>query len=396
MDIVRFGVVGLGNMGAHHVKYLADGGVEGATLGGICDNKSAKLDAIGANHDGVPRFSDHREMFNSGSIDVVLICTPHYDHPPIAMDAFAKNIHVLSEKPIAVSVNAARKLNEAAARYPHLKYGIMFNQRTKRIYQKLRDLISDGELGEISRITWVVTDWFRTWTYYASGGWRATWAGEGGGVLINQCPHNLDLIQWIPDMMPSRITAVGAIGKTHPIEVEDEISAIMEYPNGAIGHFITTTGEAPGTNRLEIAGDRGKIVAEHGKLHFRRARQSVREIRETSPQSFAHVEVWDCDIPYAQGSADEHKQITQNFVNAVLKDTPMLSPGVDGVKGLEIGNAMLMAGITRKAIDLPLDGDAYDAFLQDLAQQYGGRKTLTSDDGVTTPATDMAGSFAKA
>lgn len=391
MNIVRIGVIGLGNMGSHHAHYLSGGGVDGAKLGAVCDVDANKLAAITAKY-GVPGFDNHHEMLNSGSVDAIIIATPHYDHPPIAMDAFARNVHVLCEKPIAVSVNAARKLNEAAAKVPHLKFGIMFNQRSKGIYQKLREVIAAGELGEISRITWLVTDWFRTWTYYASGGWRATWSGEGGGVLINQCPHNLDLIQWIPDMRPSRVTAVGFVGKTHPIEVEDEMSAILEYPNGAIGHFITTTGEAPGTNRLEICGDRGKIIAENNKLLFRRTRQSVREMREQSPDSFPRIEVWDCEIPFGATPADEHKFITQNFVNAVLNDTSLLAPGIEGIRGLEISNAMMMAGIRRTPVDLPIDGEAFDVFLKEVTKKYGGQKTLQTK----SVAANMSASFAKA
>lgn len=388
MDTVRFGVVGLGNMGAHHVNYFSKNAVEGAKLGAVCDLNPDRLKMVGAQLD-VPRFTNHHEMLNSGSVDAIIIATPHYDHPPIALDAFDKNVHVLSEKPAAVSVNAARKLNEIYTRkYAHLQYGVMFNQRSNGMYQKLREVIADGELGEITRITWLITNWFRTWSYYASGGWRATWAGEGGGVLINQCPHNLDLIQWIPNLMPNRVTAVASLGKTHPIEVEDEISAILEYPNGAIGHFVTTTGEAPGTNRLEICGDRGKIIAESGKLRFSRTRRSVRQIRETSKESFLNVETWDFEIPYHSNPTPEHQSITQNFTNALLKGTPLLGPGVEGVRGLEIGNAMLLSGVTRQPVDLPIDGEAYDAFLKDLTQKYGGRKTL-SDASDAAPAGAM-------
>jgi predicted dehydrogenase len=391
METVRFGVIGLGNMGSHHVHYLGAGGVEGARLAAICDIDPNRLATIGAKHD-VPRFTNHLEMLNSGSVDAIIVAVPHYDHAPIAMDAFARNVHVLVEKPVAVSVNAARKLNEDAIKHPHLKFGVMFNQRTNGMYQKLREVIADGELGEITRISWIVTDWFRTWTYYASGGWRATWAGEGGGVLINQCPHNFDLIQWVPNMMPTRVTAVASLGKTHPIEVEDEASAIFEYTNGAIGHFVTTTGEAPGTNRFEIAGDRGKIVAENGKIHFRRARHSVRSVRETSPLSFTSIETWDFDIPYRAGS-EEHKTMTQNFVNAILHDKPMLGPGIEGVRGLEIGNAILLAGITRQPVDLPIDGEVYDAFLKDLAAKYGGRKALVTK---SAEPVDLSASYSKA
>ena len=389
MDTVRIGVIGLGNMGSHHAKYLAAGGIGGATLAAVCDVDPVRRAAVEAD---VPRFATRDELLRSGAVDAVIVAVPHYDHPPITMAAFDAGLHVLCEKPVAVSVSAARAVNAAAARVPHLKFGVMFNQRTNPMYQKLRDLVAGGDLGEVTRISWIVTDWFRTWTYYASGGWRATWAGEGGGVLINQCPHNLDLIQWVPDLMPSRVTAVASLGKTHPIEVEDEVSAILEYPSGAIGHFVTTTGEAPGTNRLEICGDRGKIVAEGGKLLFCRARRSVREVRETSPLSFAPVEVWDCEIPCGPKVADEHVALTQNFVNAITQGTPMLGPGVEGVRGLEIGNAMLLAGVTRAPVDLPIDGERYDAFLKDLSAKHGGRKTPAPRD--VGPA-DLAGSHVR-
>jgi len=387
MSIVRFGVIGLGNMGGFHVKYLSEGAVENAKLAAICDIDKPKLQKI-ADERKVPAYATHREMLDSGNVDAVIIATPHYDHPPIALDAFNKDIHVLSEKPAAVSVNAARKLNDAYAatlkRNPKLKYGIMFQSRTSGMYQKLRDVIADGELGEINRITWIASDWFRTWSYYASGGWRATWAGEGGGVLINQCPHNLDLIQWIPGMMPTRVVATVGIGKTHPIEVEDEVSAILQYANGATGHFITTTGEAPGTNRLEIAGDCGKIVAENNKLIFSRNRKSLKVVRETSKESFAWIENWHSEIPFPAGPNDPHQIITRNFTKAVLTDSPMMSPGIEGVRGLEIGNAMLMSGVTQKAVDLPLDGHAYDQMILDLAKKYGGRKTVAAKGDVQT------------
>lgn len=388
MKQVRFGVIGVGNMGNFHLRTFAD--LENTVLSAVCDTDQERRDKAAAQYN-VPAFADHHQLFDSGLIDAALVVTPHYDHPPIAIDAFAKNIHVLVEKPIAVSVKAARQLNEAYKNHPDLVFGIMYNQRTSPMYQKMRELIAEGELGELTRITWLITDWFRTWAYYASGGWRATWAGEGGGVLINQCPHNLDLLQWITGLMPNRITAVGSIAKTHPIEVEDDISAILEYPNGAIGHFVTTTGEAPGTNRLEICGDRGKLIAEKGTLTFVRTRQSVREVREKSPETFVHIESWEIDVPVKK-KPEGHAVITQGFIDAIVKGTPLLAPGVEGVHGLEIGNAMLMAGLTRKPVDLPLDGDAFDNFLQDMIKTYGGKKSLSTPDTAST-ASDMSGTF---
>jgi predicted dehydrogenase len=250
---------------------------------------------------------------------------------------------------------------------------MMLNQRTNGMFRKLREIVQNGTLGEVARATWIVTDWFRSWAYYASGGWRATWKGEGGGVLVNQCPHNLDLLQWMTGMMPSRITAIASLGKTHPIEVEDEVSAILEYKNGAIGHFITSTGEAPGTNRLEICGDHGKIVAEKGKLTFHRVQGSVRELREKSiawPKIESSVE----DIAFEPLEGSEHRALTQNFVDSILRGDELVAPGTDGLASVELSNAMLMAGVTRQPVELPMDAEVYERFLQRMIAEHGGKK----------------------
>jgi predicted dehydrogenase len=391
IETVRFGVVGVGGMGSHHIGYIDS--VPHAKLTAVCDTHPDRLVKARSKHPDVQAFERYHDLLGSGAVDAVLIATPHYQHPEIAIAAMDRGIHVLSEKPAAVSVTEARRMNEAHVRHPELTFGLMFQMRTSPWAQKLRQLIADGELGEITRITWLVTDWFRTWTYYASGGWRATWKGEGGGVLLNQCPHNLDLLHWLfGGMMPTRVTAVASIGKTHPIEVEDEVSAILEYASGAIGHFITSTGEAPGTSRLEVAGDRGRVVAEGGKLKFSRTLQGVGEFCRTSREGFARPETWEIDVPVRSGHGDgQHKTITTNFVEAIREGKPLIAPGEDGVKGLEIGNAMLMAGLTRTPVELPLDGPAYDRFLSDLAAKYGGRKTLGGSAGAVKQEDLVAG-----
>jgi predicted dehydrogenase len=394
METVRFGVVGMGNMGTYHCNYLDT--LQGAKLAAICESDATKLAAAAEKFPTAQKFERWQEMLASKTIDAVLIATPHFQHPDVAVAAFDNNVHVLCEKPAAVTVKEARRMNDAAAKHPKLKFAMNFQMRANPVLRKLRDMIHGGDLGEISRITWIVTNWFRTNAYYASGGWRATWAGEGGGILINQCPHNLDQLHWLTGMMPRRITAVAFIGKTHPIEVEDEVSAIMEYDNGAIGHFVTTTGEAPGTDRLEIAGDRGKIVSEGGKLSLRMNRQGVRDFRENSKQSFALPEVWDIEVPVQKGEfADNTRTMTQNFVNAILKDEPLMGPGEEGARGLEIGNAMLMAGLTRTPVDLPLDGDAFESFLADLTKKYGGRKQLQPSGAGGAAGADMSASFGR-
>jgi len=388
---VRIGVIGLGNMGSVHVSYMD--AIEGATLAAVCDANPAAADRVALKFPGLAKFTTYEALLDSKTCDAILIATPHYQHPVITDAAFARGIHVLCEKPVAVRVSDARRTNELHKRHPHLKYALMFQTRTNPLYLKIKQLIDDGELGEIARITWIATNWFRTWTYFALGGWRGTWAGEGGGVLINQNPHNLDLLQWLPGMMPSRITAIASLGKLHPIEVEDEVSAILEYPNGAIGHFVTGTGEYPGTDRLEIAGDRGRLVCEQGKLKLFQTRKGVRQIRETSKEAFAHIETWEIDIPVPTANPESHKTVTQNFVNAIRKNEPLIAPGEEGVRGLELGNAMLMAGVTRQPVTLPIDAAAFDTLLKDLEKQYGGKKKLTAPvDAVV----DMNASFKKA
>jgi predicted dehydrogenase len=391
---VRMGLVGVGGMGSFHLSYLTQ--MPEVKLTAVADTDQARMDKAAAA--GIAKFTSADDMIKSGQVDAILIATPHPWHPPVAMAAFEQGVSVLCEKPVAISVTQAREMNAAAARAraknPKFRYGVMLNQRTIGLYRKLRELIQDGELGEITRVTWIMTDWFRPNAYYASGGWRATWKGEGGGVLINQCPHNLDLMLWVTGLKPQKITAVGFVGKTHPIEVEDEVSAFVEYSNGAIGHFITTTGEAPGTNRLEIVGDRGKMVIDNGKLLWSRTRRSVKEVRETIKEAFHRMETWEIDLtPTAPKDPENlHRAIVENFAKAILKDEPMLAPGEDGEKALELGNAMQMAALTRKPVELPLDGAAVDAFHIEMAKQYGGRKTLTTRE---LPPPDMGTSFAK-
>lgn len=377
MKTVRLGIVGLGNMGAIHAKEMKN--IPGAQLGAVCDKNPEKLKTI-VDATGVRGFSDYQEMIASGLIDAVIIAVPHYDHVSMALAAFDKGLHVLCEKPISVGVKSARQLNEAyTQKYSHLKFGIMFQMRTNAVFRKMRELIAAGELGPITRINWIATIWFRSWAYYASGSWRATWAGEGGGVLINQCPHNLDQIGWITGLTPRRVTAVANIAKTHPIEVEDEVYAIIEFTNGAVGQFTTTTGELPGTYHLEIAGDRGKLVSDGEKLTFHRTRQSVQEFNRTTKDVFTTMETWVCDIPIIKKSQDGRQNaITENFVQAILSNEPLISPGIEGIRGLELGNAMLMAGLKNKPVEFPVDGDAYDALLCELAGKYGGKKQLLS------------------
>lgn len=359
MDKIRIGVIGVGGMGGYHANYLKAGEIKRAELAAVCDIDEAKL----ARFDDLPKFTESEKLIRSGLVDAVVIATPHYFHTTIGIEAFGQGLHVLTEKPISVHKADCQRLIDAH-KATKLVFSAMFQMRTEPLYKKLKQLIDQGELGEITRISWIVTDWFRTEAYYASGGWRATWSGEGGGVLLNQCPHNLDLMYWLFGT-PSKIRAFCKLGAKHDIEVEDEVTAYLEYPSGATGVFITTTGEAPGTNRLEIAGDRGRMIVEGGQIRFERNEVSASEFLKTSTFSFAVPPRWTIEIPY--GKADTgHRVITQNFVDAILDGTDLIAPAEQGIHSVELANSMLYSSLTGGTVDMPLDAAAYESALKDL------------------------------
>ena len=286
----------------------------------------------------MPVFKTSDELIESGLADAVIIATPHYFHPPIAIKAFENGLNVLSEKPIGVYTAQILEMNEAAKKSGKV-FGIMYNQRTNPVYQKLRELIQSGELGGIKRVNWTITDWYRPQAYHDSCTWRSTWATEGGGALINQNPHQLDLWQWMFGM-PSKIMSHVSFGKYYDIEVEDDVTAFMQYDDGMTGLYITSTGEAPGTNRLEIACDMGKVVVENNTITFWRNRVSEREFNKTNNEIFGCPECWKCEIPADKSGGEQHVGILKNFADAVLKGTPLLAPGYEGINGLTISNAI--------------------------------------------------------
>lgn len=386
MTTVRIGIIGIGGMGSGHANYLIKGEVKNAVLTAVCDIRPERLEwAQKELGDKVARFSDYNELLDSGLVDMVMIATPHYLHPVIGIAAFEKGINVLSEKPIGVYTKAVEELMAAAKKSGKL-FGIMYNQRTNPMFQKVRKLVKDGELGDLKRVIYIITNWYRSQSYYDSGTWRATWSGEGGGVLINQCPHNLDLWQWICGM-PVKVRAFCKFGKYHNIEVEDDVTAYVEYENGATGVLMTTTGEAPGTNRLEIAGTKGKIVCEDNKATFYRLSQDEREFNATHTGGFGAP---GCDVieEYVfQNGGPAHKGITQNFVDALLTGSPLLAPGEEGILGLTISNAIHLSSWTDDWVTLPIDKELY---LQELNKRIAESKVKKEASGAVM---DVNGTF---
>lgn len=372
MKEVRVGVIGVGIMGSGHAKRFQNGEITGARLAAVCDIDPAQR----AKWTGVPTFASADELIASKTVDAVIIATPHYAHTTIGIAALKAGLHVLVEKPISVHKADCERLI-AAHRNRKQVFSTMFQMRTEPHYRRLRDLIQAGELGEIQRVIWIITNWFRTEAYYASGGWRATWAGEGGGVLMNQCPHNLDLLQWFVGM-PKRIRAFCHLGKYHNIEVEDDVTAYLEFPNGATGVFVTTTGEAPGTNRLEITGTRGKIILQDGRLNFVRNEIPSDVFNRTTKSMFDVPPWWNVEIP-VWGQASGHRGILQNFINAILNGEPLIAPAEEGQAAVELANAMLWSSLSGRTIELPFSAAGFERQLKKLIAGSRYKKAVRKD-----------------
>ncbi len=357
---VRLALIGAGGIGHLHLENIAKS--ELVELAAVCDKIPEKANAAAEKYK-CPAYTDYTQLLRDRVCEAVLIATPHYDHTTIGTAALESGYHVLVEKPISVHKADCERLI-AAHKDKSLVFAAMLNQRTDPHYRKIKELVDTGAIGPLQRINWIVTDWFRPEAYYASGQWRATWAGEGGGVLINQSLHNLDLLQWICGM-PTRVWGFCGLGRRHNIEVEDEVTAYMEYPNNCTGVFITSTGEAPGTNRLELAGDMGKLVLEDGVLSFTRNKVPASEFMKTSKEGFSKPEVEHITF-HIEGSGGQHYEILENFARAILEGVPLIAPAEEGIHSVELANAMLYSSLTGRPVELPMDGLAFEQELRKL------------------------------
>jgi len=364
MNAVRFGILGMGNMGSGHLKLFMENKIKDGELAAVCDLKKDRLEWAQAQAPGVKTFGNAQEMMDSGLIDAIIIAVPHYLHPPMAIEGFKRKIHVLCEKPAGVYTKQVREMNAAAdeAEKDGVVFGIMFNQRTNSVFKKMREIVHGGALGQIKRNNWLITNWYRPQAYYDSGDWRATWSGEGGGVLLNQCPHNLDLWQWICGM-PQKVTAFCHEGKWHNIEVEDDVTAYVEYADGSTGVFVTSTADMPGDNRFEVMGDNGKLVFEDDKLTLYKLQTAERVFNKENTVPFGQP-AWDVQPVETDGSNPQHAGVTSAFVDKILGRGELVAPGQEGINGLTISNAMHLSSWLGKTVELPLDEDLFYAELQ--------------------------------
>ena len=378
MEQVKLGIIGIGNMGSGHCRTILDGQVPELKLAAVADLRETRRQWAKENlPEDVVIFEDGDALIESGVCDAVLVATPHYDHPRLVISALEHGLHALCEKPAGVYTKQVREMNEAAEKSDKV-FAMMFNQRTNCVYRKMYEIVHSGEYGQIKRVNWIITDWYRTQAYYNSGGWRATWAGEGGGVLLNQCPHNLDLLQWICGL-PVKVQAFCHNGKWHDIEVEDDVTAYLEFENGATGVFVTTTADAPGTNRFEITLEKAKLVCEDNKLYFYVLDVSEREYCFTATEGFAKPEGHVVELE-TDGENPQYAGVLRAFAAKILRDEPLVADGKEGIRGLMLSNAMHLSSWLGKPVTLPIDEDL---FLEKLNELRENSKTKENVQEVT-------------
>ena len=389
---IKLGILGYGNMGRKHAKKLLAGECPEVQLAAVCEINPQKLALAKEELDEtVAYFETYEEMVASGTIEALLVAVPHYDHPTYAIKAMKQGLHVLIEKPAGVYTEQVLEMNRVADEC-NVVFAIMMNQRTNCIYRKMREIVQSGELGAIRRTNWLITNWYRSQCYYDSGDWRATWSGEGGGVLLNQCPHNLDLWQWICGM-PAKVSARLHFGKWHDIEVEDDVTAYVEYPNGATGVFITSTGDTPGTNRFEILLERGKLVAvqdgKEGSLTMWKTEMSEPEFSATNTAPFAQPKCEKIEVE-TDGENPQHIGVLDAFAAHILRGEPLVADGREGINGLTISNAMHLSAWTGKDIDIATFDHAL--FREELMKRVAtSRRKVTVAD--SAQVVDLEGTF---
>ncbi len=377
-DKVRIGVIGTGGMGSGHCRMIPL--LPDTSLTAICDVDEKARKEISTKYE-VPGFAAHAELLDSGLVDAVVIATPHYFHPPIAIDAFARGLHVLSEKPVGATVSATDAMI-AAAKKSGKKFSVMYQMRTEPKNVAAKKIVDSGVLGEIYR-TNLIIGWYRSQAYYNSGGWRATWTGEGGGILINQAPHLLDLFTWLGGL-PKSITGQTRT-QIHDIEVEDEAFATLEYANGAHGYLYASTTEVPTTERLEICGDRGKLLIDNNGVYLTTIDCSIKEFTKTNTSMWAgpKAENTPVELPPAPEFKD-HSAITHNFIRSILYGDELIAPGEDGLNAVELINGIILSGKTGKTVSVPVDRAAYDQLIAQL-QAGSVKKAVVEEKRVTDP-----------
>jgi len=361
MDKVRYGIIGFG---AHAEQCYAEmiikkKQLENAEVTAITEVNPLRVENVKNNYPNtITWFNDYIKMLDSGLIDACIVTSPHPFHPEMVIACLKRNIPVMCEKPAATCTKKVFEMIEAS-KHSKALFGMMFNQRTNCVYRKMKEMIKNGEIGELQRINWIISNWYRPDRYYTIAPNRATWKGEGGGLIINQACHQIDLLQWLIDEMPESINGFLENGAYHDIECDDEFTLYLKYKNGAKGVFTSTTGEFPGVNRLEISGTRGRLTVEGDRLIFNKSSFSSKSFSELAMGPYNRPRQETIEIK-TDGENLQHLGIMRNFTNAILGKEELKVPGSEGLKALEIINSAIYSSWhDNMLVKIPVDPEIY-------------------------------------
>lgn len=364
MEKIRMAVIGIGIMGKKYAKMIREGMISGMRLGAVCCRSQENIQWAKAQlGEEIPVFENTKQLFESSDLfDACLIVTPHKLHPEMIMQALDAGKHVFCDKPIGISMKQCQGIREKLDQ-SGLVFAMMFHQRMYPKYERIHTLLENGTLGQIRRIMVENSRYYRTWYYHKSGSWRSSWKGEGGGALLNQGQHLLDIWQWLFGM-PDSLYAMIPYGKYNDFSVDDEATILMKYPDKKTAVLILTTGEGTWTERMEIAGSKGTLILEDNHLTLHLYDQDLDDYKKTAACSSREEfkeKVLEEVFPEDQ---EPYEEMLTDFAQAVLKKRPVRVNGLEGLNSLELTNAAYLSAWTGETVALPLDAERYERELE--------------------------------
>lgn len=389
VEKIKLGIIGYGAEGGMYANFFKQNDERLSSdiieLAAICDNDPVKKEKVAEDFPGLPFFDNYKDLLDSGVVNAIVTTVPHYEHTVMGIDALNKGIHLLGEKPAGVYTKEVKELIATAEKNPETTFAIFFNQRTNPLYRRVKELMEQGVIGDLQRATWIITTWWRPQGYYNQSSWRATWGGEGGGVLVNQAPHQLDLLQWLCGK-PEKVFAKMKYGAGRDIVVENEVNALLDFGNGVTGSFITCTNDLVGTDRLEIFGSQGKIVVEDSKkliiTHLEKPEVELSKDMDMSDVVKLFMGQMNADDVYKvtteefqQKMGEQHIEVLNNFADHVVNGADLLAPGSEGINGVRLANAMHLSEWLGKEVDYDHDEDLYLSELNKRITEEGKFET---------------------
>ena len=369
---MKLGIAGIGVIGESYLKLFKEGRIKEGEVAAVASRNTQRVEKIleKLNLQEVRVYGSLKEMLEKESLSGVIITTPHKLHVSMMKEALQMGVSVLTDKPLSSTRKEAEEMAVFAKDYPDLVKGVLFNKRANPIHKEIKKIIESGELGILRRALYEVTDYYRSHRYYEESGWRGTYEEEGGGVLMNQAVHQMDLLTWFTDL-PKEVMAFLKEGSHRPMTTENDAYLHLFYEGGGVGHFITSTHESPGVHRLELSFDQGQILMENEKtLKITKLQEPEEDFSRKTETLFAHVpgtlEVKEFE---PLEDKEEHVRTIENFIRAIEGKEKIQSSLEEAVKSITLVNAAYLSHFTGKKGAMDFSLEEYDRELHRKIQE---------------------------